>query len=137
MYLCMYIYNFYCRTSSICKKPIMNSSKTLIVQDNNTEERSCVYLSYEKMDQLLLDYGAIVLVKGRNRKESACIVMPDDTVPKKAIGMNWVIRSFLQVRVGDIVTIRVAQNLKYGKNINLMPTDDSITIRYNVFRGAP
>ena len=114
----------------------MQRSKELIVQDYYTEERSCVYLSYEKMDEICLDYGEVVLIKnGRNGKESACIVLPDDVVPKRAIGINSSMRNLLHLRLGDRVTIKAGPSMKYGKKINMQPTDDSVTIRYNVFNG--
>ena len=115
----------------------MYGSKDFIVQEYGSEERSCVFLNYEKMDELLLDYGEVILIKGRRGKESACIVLPDDAVPKRAIGINSVIRSVLQVRVGDIVTITNGANMRCEKKIHVSPTDTSVEIRYDVFRGIP
>ena len=115
----------------------MQGSKEFIVQEYGSEERSCVFMNYEKMDELLLNYGEVVLLKGRKGKESACIVLPDDAVSKRAIGINWVIRNILQVRVGDVVTITNGANTKCEKKIRLSPTNDSVEIRYDVFRGIP
>ena len=115
----------------------MHGSKELIVQEYDSEERSCVFMNYEKMDELMLNYGEVVMLKGRKGKESACIVLPDDTVSKRAIGINWVIRNILQVRVGDVVTITNGANTKCEKKIRLSPTRSSVEIRYDVFRGIP
>ena len=115
----------------------MQGSKDFLVQEYDSEERSCVFLNYEKMDELLLNYGEVVLVRGRKGKESACIVLPDDAVPKRAIGINWMIRNILHVRVGDIVTITNGANTKYEKKIHVSPTDTSVQISYDVFRGIP
>merc|ERR1712038_503229 len=77
-----------------------------IVQDYEAEERSCVFLNYENLKKLLWgNYGDVLLLKGRRGKEFACIVLPDDTISKRGIGINRMIRDRLQVRVGDIVTI--------------------------------
>ena len=112
----------------------MNRSKDFIVQEYESEERSCVFLNYEKMDEMLLNYGEVVLVKGRQGKEFACIVLPDDAISKRAVGINWIIRNLLQVRVGDIVTINNGANTKVEKKIRVSPTDTSVNIRYDVFR---
>lgn len=78
-----------------------------IVQEYEAEERSCVFLNYENLKKLLWgNYGDVLVIKGRRGKEFACIVLPDDAVPKRAIGINRMIRDRLQVRVGDIVTIK-------------------------------
>ena len=121
----------------ICCRFEMKGSKELIVQEYDSEERSCVFMNYEKMDELLLNYGEVILLKGRKGKESACIVLPDDAVSKRAIGINWVIRNILQVRVGDVVTITNGANTKCEKKIRLSPTRNSVEIRYDVFRGIP
>lgn len=115
----------------------MFGSKELIVQEYDSEERSCVFMNYQKMDELLLNYGEVIMLKGRKGKESACIVLPDDAVSKRAIGINWVIRNILQVRVGDVVTISNGANTKCEKKICLSPTNNSVEIRYDVFRGIP
>merc|ERR1712018_222472 len=115
----------------------MFGSKELIVQEYDSEERSCVFMNYQKMDELLLNYGEVVMLKGRKGKEAACIVLPDDAVSKRAIGINWVIRNILQVRVGDVVTISNGANTKCEKKIRLSPTNNSVEIRYDVFRGIP
>ena len=121
----------------ICCRFEMQGSKELIVQEYDSEERSCVFMNYEKMDELMLNYGEVVMLKGRKGKESACIVLPDDAVSKRTIGINWVIRNILQVRVGDVVTITNGANTKCEKKIRLSPTRSSVEIRYDVFRGIP
>ena len=109
-----------------------------IVQEYEAEERSCVFLNYENLKKLLWgNYGDVLLLKGRRGKEFACIVLPDDAVPKRAIGINRMIRDRLQVRVGDIVTIKNGANTKCEKKISVSPTDTSVNIRYDVFRGIP
>ena len=116
----------------------MQASKDFIVQEYETEERSCVFLNYEKMEELLLNYGDVIRLKGRKGKESACIILPDDVVPKRAIGINRALRNILQVRVGDIVTItKCGANTKYEKKIRVSPTNTSVEIRYDVFEGIP
>ncbi len=56
-----------------------------------------------KMDELQLFRGDTVMLKGKKRKESVCIVLSDDTCPTDKIRMNRVVRHNLRVRLGDVV----------------------------------
>ena len=58
----------------------------------------------EKMEELQLFRGDTVLLKGKRKKETVCIVLSnDDAVNNDKIGMNRVVRQNLRVRLGDIV----------------------------------
>ena len=56
------------------------------------------------MEELQLFRGDTVLLKGKRKKETVCIVLSnDDAVSNDKIGMNRVVRQNLRVRLGDIV----------------------------------
>jgi len=56
------------------------------------------------MEELQLFRGDTVLLKGRRKKETVCIVLSnDDATSNDKIGMNRVVRQNLRVRLGDIV----------------------------------
>ena len=55
------------------------------------------------MDELDLFRGDTVLIKGKRKRDTVCIVLTDDTVPNEKIFMNKVVRNNLRVRIGDIV----------------------------------
>lgn len=57
------------------------------------------------MDELGLFRGDTVLLKGKKRKETVCIVLADETCPNDRIRMNRVVRNNLRVRLGDIVRL--------------------------------
>ena len=57
----------------------------------------------KKMDELQLFRGDTVLLKGKRRKETVCIVLSDDTVTDDKIRINRCVRSNLRVRLGDVV----------------------------------
>ena len=57
------------------------------------------------MDELQLFRGDTVLLKGKRRKETVCLVLSDDTVPQDKIRMNRCVRNNLRVRLGDIVRL--------------------------------
>merc|ERR1712021_309270 len=88
----------------------------LLVEDAVNDDNSVVALSLAKMDELQLFRGDTVLLKGKKRKESVCIVLSDDTVSDEKIRMNRVVRNNLRVRLGDIVAIQSCPDVKYGNN---------------------
>jgi len=98
----------------------------LIVEEAVNDDNSVVALSQKKMDELQLFRGDTVLLKGKKRKETACIVLSDDTVPNEKIRMNRVVRNNLRVRLGDVISLTACPDVKYGKRIHVLPIDDTI-----------
>jgi len=98
----------------------------LIVEESVNDDNSVVALSQAKMDELGLFRGDTVLLKGKKRKETVCIVLSDDTVTNEKIRMNRVVRNNLRVRLGDVVSVSECPDVKYGKRIHVLPIDDSI-----------
>ncbi len=78
------------------------------------------------MDELQLFRADSVIVKGKKRKETVCVVLSDDTCPSEKVRMNRVIRNNLRVRVGDVVSIQACPDIKYGKSITVLPIDDTV-----------
>ena len=72
------------------------------------------------MDELQLFRGDTVLLKGKKRKESVCIVLSDETLTDDKIRMNRVVRNNLRVRLGDIVAIQSCPDVKYGKRVHVL-----------------
>lgn len=64
------------------------------------------------MDELQLFRGDTVLLKGKRRKETVCIVLSDDTVTDDKIRINRCVRNNLRVRLGDIVRFVFKQKRK-------------------------
>lgn len=98
----------------------------LFVEDAVQDDNSVVGLHQSKMDELNLFRGDTVLLKGKRRKDTVCIVLADDTVEPGKIRMNKVIRSNLRVRLGDLVSVHAAANVPYGKRVHVLPLDDTI-----------
>lgn len=106
----------------------------LIVEDAVNDDNSVVALTQEKMDELQLFRGDTVLLKGKRRKETVCIVLSDDNVATEKIRMNRVIRQNLRVRLGDIVSVQAFPDVKYGKRVHVLPIDDTVEgITGNIF----
>ena len=67
-----------------------------------------------------------MIVKGKRRKETVCITVPDDDCEEFKIKMNKVVRSNLRVKLGDVVTITPCKDIKYGARIHVLPIEDTI-----------
>eukprot|EP00824_Muranothrix_gubernata_P010672 TRINITY_DN23771_c0_g3_i1.p1 TRINITY_DN23771_c0_g3~~TRINITY_DN23771_c0_g3_i1.p1 ORF type:complete len:816 (+),score=243.18 TRINITY_DN23771_c0_g3_i1:201-2450(+) len=78
------------------------------------------------MEALQLFRGDTVLIKGKRRHDTVCIVLADDTCDEGKIRMNKVVRKNLRVRLGDIVAVHACVDIKYGKRIHVLPFDDTI-----------
>ncbi|CAF4280176.1 unnamed protein product, partial [Adineta steineri] len=98
----------------------------LLVDDSTNDDNSVVALSQQKMDDLHLFRGDTVLLKGKKRRETICIVLADDNCSNERILMNRVVRNNLRVRSGDIVSIQACSDAKYGKRIQVLPIDDTV-----------
>lgn len=98
----------------------------LLVEEAVNDDNSVVAMSQEKMDELQLFKGDTVLLKGKKRKETVCIVLSDDTVSNEKIRMNRVVRNNLRVRLGDVISVSPCPDVKYGKRIHVLPIDDTV-----------
>lgn len=98
----------------------------LIVEESKSDDSSVVYLTQEKMDELQLFKGDTILIKGKKRRDTICIALVDEECPHDRIKMNRVVRRNLRVRIGDVVSVNNAPDVKYGKRIHILPIDDTI-----------
>ncbi|CAG5100779.1 Similar to TER94: Transitional endoplasmic reticulum ATPase TER94 (Drosophila melanogaster) [Cotesia congregata] len=98
----------------------------LLVEEAVSDDNSVVALSEAKMCELQLFRGDTVLLKGKRRKETVCIVLSDETCPNEKIRMNRVVRNNLRVRLSDVVSIQPCPSVKYGKRIHVLPMDDTV-----------
>lgn len=78
------------------------------------------------MDELQLFRGDTVLLKGKRRKETVCIVLSDENCSDDKILMNRVVRNNLRVRLSDVVAIQACPDVKYGKRVHILPIDDTV-----------
>uniref|UniRef100_A0A8C2Z0M0 Transitional endoplasmic reticulum ATPase n=1 Tax=Cyclopterus lumpus TaxID=8103 RepID=A0A8C2Z0M0_CYCLU len=77
-------------------------------------------------DELQLFRGDTVVLRGKKRRQTVCIVLNDDTCGHERIRMNRVTRSNLRVRLGDVISIHACPDIKYGRRIHVLPVDDTI-----------
>lgn len=84
----------------------------------------CVRPYQNKTEELQLFRGDTVVLRGRKRRQTVCIVLTDDSCADERIRMNRVIRNNLRVRLGDI--IRLSSLCKIIKNNQLIAAGVSI-----------
>jgi transitional endoplasmic reticulum ATPase len=98
----------------------------LYVEDATNDDNSVVALHPNTMEKLQLFRGDTVLLKGKKRRDTVCIVLHDETVDESKIRLNKVVRQNLRVRLGDIISVHQCTDVKYGKRVHVLPIDDTI-----------
>ncbi len=113
-----------CAVSSIsdCK----NRSNQLLIEDALDDDNSVVRLSSQTMDKLELFCGDTVELKGKKGRKTICIVLSDDTCRDDRIRVNHVIQNNLQVHSGDVIVLQECPHVKYGKDIHVLPIEDTV-----------
>ncbi|OIV90264.1 hypothetical protein TanjilG_11992 [Lupinus angustifolius] len=98
----------------------------LVVDEAINDDNSVVALHPDTMEKLQLFRGDTILIKGKKRKDTVCIALADDTCDEPKIRMNKVVRNNLRVRLGDVVSVHQCPDVKYGKQVHILPVDDTI-----------
>eukprot|EP00955_Chlamydomonas_euryale_P001919 21497-Chlamydomonas_euryale.AAC.4 len=94
------------------------SPNRLLVDEAVNDDNSVVALHPKTMDTLQLFRGDTVLLKGKKRKDTVCIVLTDDTVDENKIRMNKVVRKNLRVRLADVVSVHQVRIAFVGSDCN-------------------
>lgn len=76
--------------------------------------------------ELNLFRGDPVLVKGKRKHDTLAIAISDEDTDNGKIRMNKVVRKNLRVKLGDLVSLHSAGEVKYGKAIHVLPFSDTI-----------
>eukprot|EP01121_Diplochlamys_sp_Union-15-3_P009387 TRINITY_DN2566_c0_g1_i4.p1 TRINITY_DN2566_c0_g1~~TRINITY_DN2566_c0_g1_i4.p1 ORF type:complete len:804 (-),score=198.74 TRINITY_DN2566_c0_g1_i4:59-2440(-) len=99
----------------------------LMVEESAQDDNSVIGLNPDTMETLSLFRGDTVLIKGKRRRDTVCIVLSDETCDANKVRMNKVVRTNLRVRLGDIVSLHsMPDACPYGKRIHVLPIDDTI-----------
>ncbi|KAG4392632.1 hypothetical protein GLYMA_04G186000v4 [Glycine max] len=102
------------------------SPNRLVVDEAINDENSVVTLHPETMEKLQFFRGDTVLIKGKKRRDTICVVLADEQCDEPKIRMNKVVRANLRVRLGDVVSVHQCPDVKYGKRVHILPIDDTI-----------
>jgi transitional endoplasmic reticulum ATPase len=99
----------------------------LMVEEAVNDDNSVIQLTQKKMDELKIFKAETVILKGKKRKETIAIALPDEGgLDDEKIRMNKVVRRNLRVRLGDVVNITKHPNVPMGKRVHILPFEDSI-----------
>ncbi|KAL5772085.1 hypothetical protein ACOSQ2_012009 [Xanthoceras sorbifolium] len=98
----------------------------LVVEEAIVDDNSVIALHPNTMKELDLFCGDAILIKGKRKRETICIADSDETCQESRIRMNKVARSNLKVRLGDMVSVYVCSDIKYGERVHVLPLDDTI-----------
>ena len=71
----------------------------LMVDEATNDDNSVVALNLATMEELQLFRGDTVMIKGKRRKDTVCIVLADDTCEAGKIRMNKCVRKNLKVHL--------------------------------------
>ncbi len=74
----------------------------LLVDEAVNDDNSVVAMSPNRMEALQLYRGDTVLIKGKKRHDTICIVLADSELEEGKIRMNRVVRKNLRVKLGGV-----------------------------------
>jgi len=99
----------------------------LLVDDDAGSDDFNVLLHPAKIQELGLYRGDAVILRGKRRKETLCIVVADDSVPVANMRISRIVRRNIAVRLGDLVSIHAPPNgVPNGARIHVLPTADTV-----------
>lgn len=102
------------------------SANRLYVNEAIEDDNSVVTMNPATMDELQIFRGDTVMIKGKKRRDTVCIVLADELCEKSKVRMNKVVRSNLRVRLRDVVSVYQCPDVKYGNRVHILPVDDTI-----------
>ncbi|BEJ12503.1 hypothetical protein CspHIS471_0209630 [Cutaneotrichosporon sp. HIS471] len=102
------------------------SPNRLMVDETTSDDNSVAVLHPNTMETLGLFRGDTVIVRGKRRKDTVLICLSQDDVEEGKICMNKVARGNCAAKLGDLVHVSAANDIKYGKRIHVLPFSDSV-----------
>mmetsp|Transcript_46661 Transcript_46661/g.73046 ORF Transcript_46661/g.73046 Transcript_46661/m.73046 type:complete len:771 (+) Transcript_46661:104-2416(+) len=98
------------------------------------DDNSAVYMNPKSIEEMNLFRGDTVLLKGKKRKDTVCILMSDDHCEKEKVRINKVVRNNISLKIGDFLIVLPFSDLKFGKRVHVLPYEDSmVDFEGNVF----
>ncbi|KLT43524.1 putative cell division cycle protein 48 [Cutaneotrichosporon oleaginosum] len=102
------------------------SPNRLMVDETTSDDNSVAVLHPNTMETLGLFRGDTVIIRGKRRKDTVLICLSQDDVEEGKICMNKVARGNCAAKLGDLVHVSAANDIKYGKRIHILPFSDSV-----------
>ncbi|KAK2196859.1 bifunctional ATPase [Babesia duncani] len=98
----------------------------LLVEDATNDDNSVVSLNPTRIEELGLFRGDTVMLKGKKRHTTVCIVLADKDLEDGKARINKIVRKNLRVMLGDFIRISPCSDVPYGKKIQVLPLDDTV-----------
>lgn len=98
----------------------------LMIDDSNNDDNSTICMTNAKLKELNIFKGDPVILRGKKRKETLCIALPDDKLTDDKISMNKVVRGNLRSRLGDMIVVKGAPDVPNLTKIHVLPMEDTI-----------
>ncbi|CAN6354697.1 unnamed protein product [Urochloa humidicola] len=103
------------------------AANRLVVEEATAiDENSICNMHPAVMEELSIFCGDIVLLKGKRRRDTVCMAIPDEECSESKIKINKVARSNLRVRLADVVSVHPCHDAKYGTRVQVLPLDDTV-----------
>ncbi|CAL4953525.1 unnamed protein product [Urochloa decumbens] len=115
-------------TSSCCAAMTKKRAANRLVVEEATalDDSSICNMHPATMEELSIYRGDIVLLKGKRRRGTVCMALPDEECGESKIRINKVVRSNLRVRLSDVVSVHPCHDAKYGARVQVLPLDDTV-----------
>ena len=97
----------------------------LMVDEAVNDDNSVVALHPDKIKELQLFRGDTVLIRGKRRHDTVCILLSDPSCEPNKIRINRVVRGNLRVMLGDIVSVHQCPDIKYGQRVHILPVAEA------------
>lgn len=75
------------------------------------DDNSVANLHENKLKELKLFNGDPIILKGKRRHETICIAIRNNNIEPDKIAINKCVRNNLRVKLNDLVTIKIAENV--------------------------
>ncbi|CAL4929065.1 unnamed protein product [Urochloa decumbens] len=102
------------------------ANRLVVEEATAVDESSICSMNPATMEELSIYHGDIVLLKGKRRRDTVCMAVPDEECGESKIKINKVARSNLRVRLADVVSIHPCHDAKYGARVQVLPLDDTV-----------
>ncbi|CAL5052125.1 unnamed protein product [Urochloa decumbens] len=102
------------------------ANRLVVEEATAVDESSICSMHPSTMEELSIYHGDIVLLKGKRRRDTVCMAIPDEECGESKIRINKVARSNLRVRLADVVSIHPCHDAKYGARVQVLPLDDTV-----------
>lgn len=108
------------------KGEMKRAPNRLIVEDSKNDDNSIVCMHESKIKELKIFNGENVILVGKRRHKTLCLVVRDNTIPPEKVAINKCVRNNLRVKLGDLLTVKAEENMPNLKKIHILPYADTI-----------